>query len=508
MNATQAAEEFLVRYGKDYVDLLESVRTTCLTLKKSTQRDAIDDVYSRGADPANNGEFKSAAKIASKVFLRGGESHAQAFLELSDIVGLTVVARYPNQVNSIVSAIEVALKQQQIELIEKQRHAAKNGYYATHLVCRGRRSGEALKCEIQIKTMLHNAWSAKMHELTYKPSGLLDPRMEQLMTSIADTIESLEIQSSLIRDLITANWDVEQETRRAARQAVFESMLAYSDKVWASQTPETFRELGREIAEATWIEAAARDDSRLLAIMDRIDSYCAAPEALRFGWMLAGRLASQRTGPDLSRFFAKHAEVWLTRAADLLKSGKIEPVEIRAVPLVFYVLGDLDAAIAQSERIVGSPAFELSLEDRRIVGLNRANFLIEREYHQPTRHEKSRDQLKAEVQSILADPGLNADADPDMSSCIMDTQGLFEITFATTSRDARKGLELCIGSTGLARDDKAVTDAYLDLNMRLGWRRYFDLELRERMARNKSQPEVVATPRSRRQPSAKQRPAK
>lgn len=506
MNSTQAAEEFLSQYGHDYIDLLETIRALCQGMKKATHRSDIDDVYSRGSDPANEGEFKSAAKIASKVFLRAGETHAQAFLQLSDIVGLTVVVRYPDQVEGVVSGIHDALKTRHIQLLEVQTHEAKNGYYATHLICQGRRAGELLKCEIQVKTMLHNAWSAKMHDLTYKPSGALDPRMEQLMTSIADTIESLEIQSGLIRDLITANWDVEQETRRAARNAVFESMLDYSDKVWGSKTPQAFRDLGLEVANATWVDTVSKDDPRLVKLMDRIDAYCSDPSALRFGWMLAGRLASQRVNTDLARFFAKHAQVWLTRAPALLRANEIEAVEVRAVPLVFYVIGDLDAAIAQSDRIADDPNFPLSKADRHIIDLNRANFLIEREYHQPTRHDASRRQLREDILAIIDDPALNEGADPNMRSCIMDTKGLFEITFGETSKDARRGLELCIRSTALAEDDKVVTDAYLDLNMRLGWRRYFDLELRERMRLNSRA--TSARPQKGRPGSTKQRTTK
>jgi len=133
-------------------------------------------------------------------------------------VGLTLVVSYPDQIDDVIHVLEEELKHASIIIEERENHQRKNGYFATHLVCRGVQGVEILKCEIQLKTLLHDAWSAKMHDLTYKPVGMLDPRLAALMASIADTIDSVENQSQLIRGMIKASWNVEEKARRAARQ--------------------------------------------------------------------------------------------------------------------------------------------------------------------------------------------------------------------------------------------------------------------------------------------------
>src|SRR5262249_42078249 len=129
-------------------------------------------------------------------------------------------------------------------------HENRAGYWATHIVCSSRFGAERLNCEIQVKTILHDAWSAKMHDLTYKPIGVLDPKLNQLMASVATTIESLEKQSVLIRDMIKANWNVEEKTRRAARHEVFTTLLAYGEEFWRDAGTE-LNELREEIEAAT-----------------------------------------------------------------------------------------------------------------------------------------------------------------------------------------------------------------------------------------------------------------
>jgi hypothetical protein len=67
-----------------------------------------------------------------------------------------------------------------------------------------------------------------------------------------------------------------------------------------------------------------------------------------------------------------------------------------------------------------------------------------------------------------------------LQSSLLDTEGLMKITFAENTDQAREGIEACVTARALAPpEERYFADAYADLNLRLGWRRYFALEARQ-----------------------------
>ena len=69
----------------------------------------------------------------------------------------------------------------------------------------------------------------------------------------------------------------------------------------------------------------------------------------------------------------------------------------------------------------------------------------------------------------------------DIEASVIDLEGLIAVTFARTTDEVRAGI-VKIGSAvdKAVPREKAVTDAYADLNMRRGWRRYFEVEVETR----------------------------
>ena len=294
MTDVARAEEFLRLYGADYKDILDKVLSESRALEKSLGVDVISDVYSRGSSQGGD-EFKDTRKIAGKIRQRGWPVSAQSFLKLNDIIGITVVVQYPDQLNSVIASIKKALKRAGLKIGDLELHMNKNGYFASHLVCYGERQGEKLNCEIQFKTMLHDAWSAKMHNLTYKSLGLMDPRLGALMASIAVTIQSLEEQSQLIREIIKANWNVEGEARLAARQFFFDSMLHYGADVWTANEDHVLTKLHDDIEKSRGvINSQSQTHCTIRRLIGSIDKCCGDENRLRQAWIMAGRLADLR----------------------------------------------------------------------------------------------------------------------------------------------------------------------------------------------------------------------
>lgn len=477
MSEVRDAERFLKEYGDTYLELLKQVKGVCQNIRKQSGTGVVGDIYTRKDSMGGDNEFKEAAKIAAKARQRSEFVNFQAFLDLTDIIGLTVVVQYPDQVDEVIAQLQQQLALKHIGVSEPERHVNKNGYFATHLICTSQ-DVDQLHCEIQLKTMLHDAWSAKMHDLTYKPMGMLDSRLAALMASIAGTIESLEHQSRLIRDMIQAGWNVEESTRRIARENIFQALpkiqaLAPNGEIAALVELQDRIERSAKVLETETIK-----HPDVIQLTNDVKSVCQAN--LRAGWMLAGRVASLRPTPEFTRFFMGYADAWLQTAPTLMLKSGFNEREISAVPLMYYVIGDLDRAIDSSAEILGAAAFA-NLSDRRKgrINFNRATFMIEREYHLPTTDQRARERLKRDIEGILAVPSVVA-IKGETASEMLDTEGMRKITFAATKEEARLGIEDCVGARALGPVDASVSDAYADLHMRLGWRRYFELEIRER----------------------------
>jgi len=473
------ADDFLRDYGDDYITLNKMVLDVCFGIQSRLGKHVVTEVYCRPTSGAG-GPFKSAEKIATKVRKWGLTPTESNFLLINDIIGITVVIAYPDYIDQVVAAVKKALQTRKSTLIDIVKHEARNGYYATHLNYSHFVKAEKLKFELQIKTLLHNAWSKKMHDLTYKPTRANDPRLDALMASVATTIQSLEDQSKLIRDMIQANWNIELLARQEARRQVFDDMLRYSEASWNTRPREVLDLRTQVDAAIPWLPKEPAGSAKLRKLTEAVDKCCAKPELLRYGWILAGQIASHRPESDLNRFFRRHAGAWLEEAKALFAQNKIDSKEVRTIPLVFYVLGDLESAISYSLWISQEKSFEsMSEQDRVNLEFNRIDFLIEREFHQPTQQADQRREIRKQVEEFLSSLKPEQHPAPDFESAVADARGMMMITFGTNATEVREGIEICVKARTLATEDIKVSDAYADLHMRLGWRRYFELEIVE-----------------------------
>ena len=474
------AERFLEQYGIEYRDLLARVRQAADKAREALGPGAVHHIYSRGDDAKSGSPFKDARKIAFKARRDHGRVTAETIVQLNDIIGLTVVVQYPDQVDPLRKALRKFLGNA-IGVASTETHKDKGGYFATHVVYRKRYGTEELRCEVQIKTLLHDAWSAKMHDLTYKPSGMLDPRLGALMASIASTLASLESQSEMIRDMIKAGWNVEEDTRKLAREAIFNDLLRWNHELWKGCDFEAeANALKQRIEDSeSWIrEESPEKSARFKDLTDIVRQCCSSPDKVRFGWLLAGRIATLRPDRYLVRFFMSQADQWLDAAPRQIAGNTAGGKEVQAVPLMFYAMGELDLAIDYSDQILEDARFNCLDPNRRMrIAFNRANFSVEREYHYPSPDKSQRDQIKADA--LASAEAIMVAAVDDAETSAADLRGMVAITFADTMEEVRDGIRQCMSAVPLSpQDEQDISEAYADLNVRLGWRRYFELEVR------------------------------
>jgi len=78
-----------------------------------------------------------------------------------------------------------------------------------------------VKCEVQIKTLLEEAFDAKSHDLVYKPGKHIPaPRLKAQFATLASALKTIDSQSEFLKDLILDE-DRELSLRRNACLEVF-----------------------------------------------------------------------------------------------------------------------------------------------------------------------------------------------------------------------------------------------------------------------------------------------
>lgn len=140
-----------------------------------------------------------------------------------DIIGFTVVVAYPSDISAICKVVDKLIddgmlmtsatddikdeeESDKAEGIISSRHGRAidaDGYFACHYNLRmnGVNRWRPL-CELQIKTVLHDAWGAKTHDLTYKPSGKISADLVKSFNLLGDTLAKIDQQSDLVRNSI------------------------------------------------------------------------------------------------------------------------------------------------------------------------------------------------------------------------------------------------------------------------------------------------------------------
>ena len=434
--------------------------------------------------------MKDAAKILEKV----DPPYTDVKLaELHDICGVTVVVYYSDETERLYELIESRLRTRSIRKTWGPQ-LYKSGYYALHAAFRSSRGSQSnLRCELQIKTVLHDAWSAKMHDLTYKPAGAMDSRLGGLMGSVAAQIQGLEEQSQTIRNIITGRHRLENKAFQAYCDAVFGIVFSLGkgdNGLDTDATPDSdARKAARDLdltsppLSELWARiealrasaiATAPDPVAAQEVIDEIDATCAEAPLIRAGWLLITRLASGFLFGDRSRDLVTQVDR-LLEYAEANSDPTLTPRVLQAVPMAFYVVGDLQRAAQYTSRLTsGLLEGRLSDFERDGFAFNRLSYLLEHEQLKPMRSASRRERLRLEIEEGLRAPNLREK--PAMASAIGDTEGLFKIVFGATPAEVKAGIRECSSAADQATpDERDVAEACRDWRLEAGWRRYFDL---------------------------------
>ena len=137
-----------------YKEVSEKVLAHLANLETSSRyRDHVYRIYTR-ADKQQGRFLKEVWKIAATMAKHGYEN----LWDVHDVIGMTVVVPYPSDID-VVREFITAHSTAGTWQIYKEKRKDMHGYYAYHFVVTLRETVlSSIKCEIQIKTVLQDAW--------------------------------------------------------------------------------------------------------------------------------------------------------------------------------------------------------------------------------------------------------------------------------------------------------------------------------------------------------------
>jgi putative GTP pyrophosphokinase len=153
---------------------------------------------------------KTPGSLADKVS-RPGKAYSDPLREVSDLVGLRIVAYYADDVTKITEMIRAEFSVIDGESQDTSKRLAPDqfGYLSVHHVVNlsNSRGGLAewsdfknVKMEIQVRTVLQHAWAAISHALQYKQDADVPDELKRRLYRLAGLLEIADEQFISLRD--------------------------------------------------------------------------------------------------------------------------------------------------------------------------------------------------------------------------------------------------------------------------------------------------------------------
>lgn len=471
MSDLEKVRQFLKDQERSYREFLGILRRACDDVAADLGGQFVVRVYDR-TDKQGGEPMKDAVKVLEACPKPVRTTNIK---KVADIIGVTVVVQYPDQIAVLLDKLKAVLAGRQA--VEDRRKCHDQTYFAMHATYRSTAVAHGgILGEVQCKSVLHDGWSAKMHDLTYKPLGSMDPRMKGLIEAISLSLEGLERQSEIARDMILSRQRGEEKPFRASLAAYLsgvEGSLSSAPCVKKCEEIALLREEVKGFVDGTVTEAAgerAADlNGRILMALEDDDMAGSA-------WLVAVRFASVLASREARRFLWNAADIIFDRLPALRDGDLISEAHMRAIPIGFYALQDFARALEYADRLLGqAAALKLSEEGVSILKFNKATWLLERESLRPSKPVTAA-AVRDEVEELLAA------AKPKLGlideAGVKDTEGLWLIVYGKTKEEVRCGIDMCLeaGKPVEGNDlETAVAIAYAEWRNHVGWRRYFEM---------------------------------
>lgn len=420
-------------------------------------------IYSR-ADKQLGDPFKSPRKIAEKLADWRKKQPGAPASAIHDIIGLTIVVTYPSDLDLLTGYL---VKPGSLPGFKTGTPTRKEsgGYHAVHLVVTSvKPASQHIRHELQIKTMLHDGWSAKTHDLTYKPGGEpggeVDDTLGQHMSVLGDVLRLLDDQSELIKALITEKWNMDKTRKGVARrQLLIQLMKGQADLPYH----DAITQWGNKIEGNVEYFKNAKDSDN--EYQEFFNAVCRIKEEHGYNLSLCRLitlLASVRESGDLNGYTLTEIDNWQAGASDEIE--RCDAYTLRA--LANFAFGKFADAVTSGEQALAYGSEHGLASVPRVKGV--LSYLIaEAHYHHK---QKFGSDYVAKARTLIAEAITASGDEPPY----VDTKGAIEIVCGETETKVREGLAFCtraLEAVSIEDSRRPVAEAFYRLHERRAFRR-------------------------------------
>jgi len=182
--------------------LYDDFRSACEHLLRDLIRIEGLQVHSVGS------RLKERQSLAGKLTRIG--KHYIELSEVTDIVGIRVIAQLEDEVDKIGHLIERDFEVDPSRSVDKRKALDPDrfGYLSMHYICRISPARLALPeyrrfiglyCEIQVRSILQHAWAEIEHDLGYKAGATIPAPIRRRFSRLAGLLEIADVEFSRLR---------------------------------------------------------------------------------------------------------------------------------------------------------------------------------------------------------------------------------------------------------------------------------------------------------------------
>jgi ppGpp synthetase/RelA/SpoT-type nucleotidyltranferase len=269
------------------------------------------------------GRAKSVESFAQKI---GRKRYENPFEQTTDLAGARVVCAYQPELDIVASVIDHCFEV--VERIDKSSDLGvdRMGYNGRAFVVRlgSRNSGARydditnLKCEIQVRTILQDAWAIIDHHLVYKNEANTPDRLRRDLNNVASLLEVAQDVFDKVREKRDA-YIKEIETKQNDQSAFLEQPVDYDTLIAFTKWKYPNLPVSEQITQLVLRDIDPNDFPKLRHIDSAVTRAQSAVNAYRKenpDWFKFGTdYVTKSLGFTNSTFRAKHGFANRTRAA-------------------------------------------------------------------------------------------------------------------------------------------------------------------------------------------------
>ncbi len=302
----------------------ELIRQTILRFKAQRPQ-SIRAAFSR--EPP----IKTLESIVAKIEARRRDDPQFGITNMNDLVALTVLCPYETDVADFVRWMKGAF-----QIRNSDTDAARNtdeGHRAFHYVVSVQSTQTtfdlaAVRCELQVKTILQEAFDAKAHDLAYKKGKLkVSDEMHRQFVLLSTLLHAIDGQSEFLKDLLLSD-------RKAVHLRRDACIRLYLDQPVIRNMAEKLGLDVHKLPEITRLAAVLREGSVLFDISAnfcKFTALCAAQcdadfirsEARRYADLLV-----DRNPKEAHSYLIRSTVTWLIRHFEEAIADAIRAIEI------------------------------------------------------------------------------------------------------------------------------------------------------------------------------------